>query len=201
MCASQASPLAALAPVFQEAVHVEVRDQRTDDAALRHAHLVGLSARHARPAILAGRLDRRLEPLFDQPQHVGIDNAASHRTHQLSVWDGIEILAQIGIDHVGVALPKQGQHLLDRLTPRHVSAGSRTRPGPGPPQRLAPVPVSPRSAPPGPGLSGYRAAARRRRASGSSPAAPAGTDTSLSVVPRPAGSASSPTPSSRSVRT
>ena len=29
--------------------------------------------------------------------------------------DGIEILAQIGIDHVGVALPKQGQHRLDRI--------------------------------------------------------------------------------------
>ena len=35
--------------------------------------------------------------------------------HQLRVWDGIEILAQISIDHVGVALPKQDQHPLDRF--------------------------------------------------------------------------------------
>ena len=29
--------------------------------------------------------------------------------------DGIEILAQIGVDHVGVTLPEQDQHRLDRI--------------------------------------------------------------------------------------
>src|SRR3954451_19866592 len=106
---------AGLAPVFQEAVHVDVRDQRADDAALRHATSVGLATLHAPLPIPIGRFDRRHEPLFDQRQHVAIDEAASDREHQLMMRNGIEILAQIGIDHVGVALPKQDQHRLDRI--------------------------------------------------------------------------------------
>ena len=66
-------------PVFQEAVHVEVGDQRTDDAALRYAQFVGPSSLHPLLTILPGRFDRCAEPLLEQPQHVGIDNAARHR--------------------------------------------------------------------------------------------------------------------------
>ncbi len=76
---------------------------------------MGLPACHAPRAIPVGGFHRRLEPLLDQPQHVGINNTAGNRLHQLPVWDGIEILAQIGIDHIGVTPPKQGQHQLDRL--------------------------------------------------------------------------------------
>src|SRR5271167_3147306 len=48
-------------------------------------------------------------------QHIAIDNAAGNRLHQLIVRDGVEVLAQIGVDHVGVALPQQDHHRLDRI--------------------------------------------------------------------------------------
>ncbi len=85
-------------------------------ACLRDASPAGLSRFHAPPAIPLGRFDRRAEPRLDQPQHVGTDNTAGQRLPQRLVRDGVEIPAQIGIDHVGVTLPKQGQHRLDRLT-------------------------------------------------------------------------------------
>jgi hypothetical protein len=57
---------------------------------LRDALSAGPSPLHASPAIPVGRFDRRAEPLLDQPQHVGIDNTACQRLHQLVVRDGIE---------------------------------------------------------------------------------------------------------------
>ncbi|MEJ0048500.1 MAG: hypothetical protein WDN04_22085 [Rhodospirillales bacterium] len=98
ICAWKALAPAALAPVFQKAIHVEIGDQRADHAALRHASLAGSPTFQASLAIPAGRVDRRFEPKLDQTQHVGIDNAARQAGHQLIVRDAIEILAQIGID-------------------------------------------------------------------------------------------------------
>ena len=81
---------AALTPVFQEAVHVEVGDQRTDHTSLGNSKLVGFPACHAPRPIPVGGFHRRLEPLLDQPQHVGINDTAGDRLHQLLVWDGVE---------------------------------------------------------------------------------------------------------------
>jgi hypothetical protein len=49
-----------------------------------------------------------LSHMLDQPQHVPVDDAAGDRFEQSAhVRDGVEILAQIGVDHIGVALAKQ----------------------------------------------------------------------------------------------
>jgi hypothetical protein len=83
--------------------------------------------------------------------------------------------------------------------PRRVLVDNHARRGQDQPRISVPVPVWRQFAPPGPELSGYRAAALRRRAWGSSPFARACTDTSSFAVPRPAGSASPPAPPPRSV--
>ncbi len=126
-CACQASAPAALPPVLQKAVHVEVVTSGliTPPAVCGSA---GFAAFHAPLTIPAGGFNRRFEPLLDQPKQAAIDNAGN-RLHQLIVGDGIEGLAQIGIDNIGVSLPEQNQHRLDRIGRAAPRPGNRTPPG------------------------------------------------------------------------
>jgi hypothetical protein len=47
------------------------------DAALRDAPPADLTSLHAPRAVAVGRFDRRIEPLLNQPQHVGDADADS----------------------------------------------------------------------------------------------------------------------------
>ena len=49
---------------------------------------------------------------------VPIDDPPGDALHQLAVRDGVEVLAQIGVDHIGVALAEQLMHRLDRIAAR-----------------------------------------------------------------------------------
>ena len=90
-------------PMLQEPVHVDVGEQRTCDAALRRAARVALAATHAPGPVPVPFLDRRLQPQLDQPQHVPIHDTAGHRFEEVGVRNRIEVLGQIGINHVGIA--------------------------------------------------------------------------------------------------
>src|SRR5438128_2572781 len=106
-------------PMLQEAVHVQVRKHRTGDTALRRAARAALASRHAPLAFTTPTrlLDRRLQPHLDQPKHMPIDDAARHRFEKLGVWNAVEVLRQIGIDHIRVAPAQQPVHFLDRVRP------------------------------------------------------------------------------------
>ena len=104
-------------PVLQEAVHVEVGQQRADDAALRRAASAAFAARHAPRPVAVTLLDRRLEPQLDQPQHVPVDDAPRHRLHEVAMRNRIEILRQIRIHDFRVAAAEQRVHFLDRVRP------------------------------------------------------------------------------------
>ena len=97
------------------------------------------------------------QPQLDQPQHIPIDDAPSHPPHQFAVRNGVEVLRQIGVHYICVALQHATMHFLDRVA-RSASAGSHRRCPPDPPRRSAPAPAWRRSAPPGPGSSEFRAA-------------------------------------------
>jgi hypothetical protein len=70
---------------------------------------------HASRPITVPLLDRSLEPHLDKTQDVPIDDAPSHTLHQLGMRNGVEVLGQIGIHHIGVALAEQFVHRLDRV--------------------------------------------------------------------------------------
>ena len=103
--------------MLQEAVHVEVGEQRADHAALRRAAAAAFATRHAPGPVAVTLLDRCLEPQLDQPQHVAVDDAPRHRPHQLLMRNRVEVLRQVGIHHLGVAAAEQRVHFLDRVRP------------------------------------------------------------------------------------
>src|SRR5689334_11700616 len=70
-------------PMLQESVHVQVGQQRTNDAALRRAAPAPLTSAHAPLSISIPLLNRRLQPQLDEPQHSAVDNAARHTTQKL----------------------------------------------------------------------------------------------------------------------
>ena len=104
-------------PMLQEAVHVQVGQHRTGDAALRRAARRLLASRHAPPSLTVPFLDRRLQPQLDQPQHMPVDDASGHRFEEVRMRDGVEVFRQIGVNHVGVAPAYQPVHFLDGIGP------------------------------------------------------------------------------------
>jgi hypothetical protein len=58
---------------------------------LRGAALVAFAATHAPFSVLISFLDRRLQPLLDQPQHGAIRNATRHRFEKGIVRNRIEV--------------------------------------------------------------------------------------------------------------
>ena len=115
MYARKASPRSARAPMFQEAVHVDVGQHRAHDAALRRAPFGALAARHPPLARAVPLFGRRCQPQLDQPQHMPVDDAAAHRFEQVRVRDRVEIFRQISVDDVRVAPADQPVRLLDRI--------------------------------------------------------------------------------------
>src|SRR3954466_13089553 len=104
-------------PVLEEAVHVDDRDQRARDPALRRAARAALATAHAPRPLTVPLFDRRLEPQLDQPQHVPVHDPPGDRLHQLPVRDRVEVARQIGVHHVGIAPADVPVHVLDRVGP------------------------------------------------------------------------------------
>ena len=69
--------------------------------------LLPLATRHAPRSVTIPLLDRCLEPQLDQLQHVAVDDAPRHRPHQVLMRNRVEVLRQIGVHHLGVALAEQ----------------------------------------------------------------------------------------------
>jgi len=69
---------AALTPMLQEPVHVDVGQQRARDAALRRAPRIPLAASHAPGSVGVALLDWRPEPHLDEAQDVAIHNTSGH---------------------------------------------------------------------------------------------------------------------------
>ena len=115
-------------PVAQEAVHVDVGQERAQDAALRRPVLALLASRHAPPSSIVPLFDGRFQPHLDQMQHMAVHHAAGHRLQQIGVRDRLEILRQIGIHHIGVAVAQGAMDLLDgpsSAAARSVAVGFR----------------------------------------------------------------------------
>src|SRR6267143_285506 len=93
-------------PVLQKTVHIQVGEQRTDDAALRRATTASLPTTDPRFAVFIPLRNRNLQPHLDQTQHVPINYPPSHTLQQFGVWNGIKVLRQIGVHHIGVAVTK-----------------------------------------------------------------------------------------------
>src|SRR4051794_27534168 len=83
-CARKASPRPGEPPVLEEAVHVDDREQRARNPALRRAARAALATGHAPLPVTVPLLDRRFEPQLDQPQHMPVDDASGHRFRAVS---------------------------------------------------------------------------------------------------------------------
>ncbi len=57
----------------------------------------------------------RRATLLDEPQYGPIADAAGHAFHQLVVGDGVEVAAQVGIDHLAVSSVDQPMHGADGI--------------------------------------------------------------------------------------
>jgi site-specific DNA recombinase len=73
------------------------------DSALRRATTVSLPTADPRFAVFVPLRDRNLQPHLDQMQHVPIDDPPCYALHEFGVWNGIKVLRQIGVHHIGVA--------------------------------------------------------------------------------------------------
>ena len=104
---------AALTPVLQEPVHVDVGEQRARDAALRRAARVALAADHAPGSVGVTLLDRCLEPHLDEAQDVAIHDTPGHRLEEVRVRNRIEVARQVGVYDIGVAPDDMPVHFLD----------------------------------------------------------------------------------------
>src|SRR6266478_9851550 len=76
------------------------------DSALRRATTASLPTTDPRFAVLIPFRDWNLQPHLDQTQHVPIDYPPSYTLKQFGVWNGIKVLRQIGVHHIGVAVTK-----------------------------------------------------------------------------------------------
>ena len=63
-----------------------------------------LAAAHVPFPVAIPFLDRHLQPQLDQPQHIPVEDTAGHRSEEVRVRDRVEILRQVCIDDVGIAL-------------------------------------------------------------------------------------------------
>jgi hypothetical protein len=79
-----------LAKRFDEAMHVDVRQQWRSNPALRCSSRCLLSATHPSTPPLVGLFDRRLQPHLNQMQHLPIADAACHARDQLRVRNRVE---------------------------------------------------------------------------------------------------------------
>jgi RHS repeat-associated protein len=103
-------------PAQNKPAHIQVGQQRGQGRALRRPSALILVARRSHLASpLVALLHRRLQPLFDQPQKVPIAEAASDRFHEFGVRNGVEIPAQVRVDHFGMAGVEQRMNLLHRV--------------------------------------------------------------------------------------
>src|SRR5262245_35791499 len=89
---------------LDEAMHVDVRQQRRRHPALRRSPGRLLSATHPPMSARVGLLDRRFQPHPDQTQHLPVTDAPCHARHQLRVRNRVEVLRHIGVDDFGVPL-------------------------------------------------------------------------------------------------
>src|ERR1035437_1635466 len=93
-----------LLPPQPKSPHVEVAQQWRDWRTLRCASPAvfgdGGSA-FAAPFVVL--LHGRLQPRLDEPEHGSVADASGHTSHQLVVWNRIEVAAQIAIDHLAVS--------------------------------------------------------------------------------------------------
>src|SRR6516164_6189662 len=115
-------------PVLEKTVHIEVGEQRADYSALRTAHLASLPTPHSPFSLLVELFHRNLQPLLDELQHPAIRDPSCYRRHEFVVWNRIEVLRQVGIDHVSVPLTQTAvyrSHRILGLLPRPIPVGIR----------------------------------------------------------------------------
>jgi len=103
------------------------------DAALRRALAVGFAAAYGLPGAVRILTDNRgFEPLLDEGKNAAIDNALGHHGHQFGVRDAVEVLRQVGVYDLGVAVPKRAGdvvHGIVRRSPGPESIRVRTEIG------------------------------------------------------------------------
>ena len=98
-----------LLPTQDEPTHIEVGEQRRDGGALRRAlALVLVAGRSLFASPLVFLLDRHLQPLLEQVEHVPIADAPSQRLHQVAVGNAVEVAAQVCVHHFRVPRVHQG---------------------------------------------------------------------------------------------
>src|SRR6185437_770284 len=93
-------------PVLQKTVHVQIRQQGTDDSALRCATGAAFPAANPPVTALVPLLNRNLQPHLDQMQHVPVYNAPCDALYQFPVRDRIEVFGQIRVHHIRVPFPE-----------------------------------------------------------------------------------------------
>ena len=77
--------------------------------------MLRLATAHAPLPRVIPLLDRRLQPHLDQAQHLPVHHPAGTRLHQLVVRDGVEVLRQVGVDHVRVSVAQRVMDRPDRI--------------------------------------------------------------------------------------
>jgi len=102
-------------PVFQEAVHVQVGQQRTNYPTLGSPALAPLATCQPSPSLIIHFLHRGLQPPLDQGQNVAVAEAPGNRLHQFPVGNGVEVSGQIGVHHLVVALAETRVYLSEGL--------------------------------------------------------------------------------------
>ena len=99
----------------------------SSDPALRRAALIAFATTHASFPVPVPFLDWCFQPQLDQPQHLPIRNATSHRFKKIVVRNRIEVFGEIGIYHVGVTPANMPVYFLDRIhrpTSRAIAVGT-----------------------------------------------------------------------------
>lgn len=85
------APPPLLYPQVEHVVQVDVGQQRTDAAALHRTQITS-----AQPAFFQ---HARVQPFLDQPHHARVSHAVFDEQDQLVVFDGVEELADVGIEN------------------------------------------------------------------------------------------------------
>jgi site-specific DNA recombinase len=76
---------------------------RRDDSPRRRPAVMVLPTCQPTFAVLVQFLDRNRKPHLNQMQHVPIDHSPGDTLHQFAVWNRIEVLGQISVNHIGIA--------------------------------------------------------------------------------------------------
>ena len=87
----------------------------TDDTALRRPPRAPLPTAHVSLPLGIPLLDRRCQPHLEQVQQMPVHHAAGHTLQQLLVRNRVEILRQVRVDHVRVAVAQRGVDCSNRL--------------------------------------------------------------------------------------